>query len=222
MPKKKNQEFNSDGHPVRKSEFDENREAYMTKDGGYTYCQWFPVGKDRWELRPTCTVHIGEDEVTADVTNLLDDMDCEDDRRNNQIRKHRDKIFDEKCADYDAAPTSESGNKKTDPWEKASYDLSRGKDLADQFYPDDTPIDPRMEKLMELMDELTEDQRDLIYAHLGERKQFIQIAREESARKGKPVSRQAISNRWDRILTRLCKGFGVEKPVRRNDQDDEE
>ena len=79
-----------------------------------------------------------------------------------------------------------------------------------------------MEKLLELMAGLTEEQRDLIYDHLGARKQFTQIAAEESERKGKPVSRQAISNRWDRILAKLCRGFGVPKPVRRNDNKDED
>ena len=48
------------------------------------------------------------------------------------------------------------------------------------------------------------------------------LAAEESERKGKKVSRQAISNRWDRILAKLCKGFNVPKPVRRNNNKDED
>jgi len=52
-----------------------------------------------------------------------------------------------------------------------------------------------MEKLLELMAGLTEDQRNLIYDHLGQGKYFEEIAAEESIRKGKHVGRTAISNR---------------------------
>lgn len=222
MPKKKEQKFNENNRPVRKSEFDPEREAYMSKDGGYTYCQWVEVLKGKWELKPTCIVNIDEDSVTSEVTILLDDCDCEDDRHNNQIRKYRDKVFEEQCAAYDADPADENGDKRIDPWDKASYQAAQGTDILDQISPEDKPANARMEKLLELMAGLTEEQRDLIYDHLGARKQFTQIAAEESERKGKPVSRQAISNRWDRILAKLCRGFGVPKPVRRNDNKDED
>lgn len=220
MPKRKEQKFNKNNRPVRKSEFDPEREAYMSEDGGYTYCQWVEVSKGKWELKPTCIVNIGENEVTSEITIVLDDMDCADDRQNNQIRKHRDKVFDDQCAAYDASPADENGDKRIDPWDKASYQAAQGTDILDQIFPEDKPVDARMEKLLALMDGLTEEQRNLIYDHLGARKQFTQIAAEETERKGKPVSRQAISNRWDRILAKLCKGFGVPKPVRRNDNKD--
>lgn len=222
MPKKKEQKFNEKNRPVRKSEFDPEREAFMSKDGGYTYNQWVQQPNGLWELKPTCTINIGEDEVTSEVTIVLDDMDCADDRANNQIRKHRDKVFEEQRAAYEADPTDENGDKRVDPWDKASYQAMRGTDILDQIFPENKPTDTRMEKLLELMAGLTEEQRDLIYDHLGARKQFTQIAAEESERKGKTVTRQAISNRWDRILAKLCKGFNVPKPVRRKDKDNED
>ena len=221
MPKKKEQKY-KDNRPVRKSEFDPEREAYMSKDGGYTYNQWVQQPNGLWELKPTCTVNIGEDEVSSEITIVLDDMDCEDDRANNMIRKTRDKKFEEQRAAYDADPADENGDKRIDPWDKASYQAAQGTDILDQIFPEDKPADARMEKLLELMAGLTEAQRDLIYDHMGARKQFTQIAAEESERKGKKVTRQAISNRWDRILTKLCKGFGVSKPVRRKDKEDDE
>lgn len=217
MPKKKEQKFIADNRPVRKAEFDPEREVYMSKDGGYTYCQWVQQPNGLWVLKPTCTVNIGENEVASEITIVLDDIDCEVDRQNNLIRKHGDKVFDTKCAAYDADFADENGDKCVDPWDKVSYQAAQGTDILDQIFPEGNPADARMEKLLEFMAKLTEEQRDLIYDHLGARKQFTQIAAEESERKGKPVSRQAISNRWDRILTKLCKGFGVPKPVRRND-----
>ena len=222
MPKRKIQEFDSKGRPVRKSEFSEEREAYMDKNGDYVYCQWIPVGEGCWELRPTCSVKIGEDGVTSDITIILDDLDCEEDRQNNRSRKIRDKVFEEKCASYEKNPIDEKGDKKADPWEKEIYKATQGTSILDQFFPEKKSADPRMDKLLELMDELTEDQRNLIFDHLGQGKYFEQIAAEESERKGKHISRQAISNRWDRILTKLCRGFGVPKPVRRNDNKDED
>ena len=221
MPKRKEQKY-KDNRPVRKSEFDPEREAYMNKDGGYTYCQWVQQPNGLWELKPTCTVNIGEDEVTSEITIVLDDMDCEDDRANNMIRKTRDKRFEEQLAAYDADPADENGDKRIDPWDKASYQASQGTDILDQVFPEEKPVDARMEKLLELLAGLTEEQRNLVYDHLGARKQFTQIAAEEAKRNCKKVTRQAISNRWDRILTKLCKGFDVPKPVRRKDKEDDE
>ena len=192
------------------------------RNGYYTYSAWVQQPNGLWELKPICTAMIGEEGVTAEITIALDDADCDDDRRNNQIRKHRDKVFEDQCATYDADHSDENGDKRVDPWDKASYQAAQGTDILDQIFPEDKPTDARMEKLLELMSRLTEDQRDLLYDHLGARKQFTQIAAEESERKGKRVSRQAISNRWDRILAKLCKGFGVPKPARRNDNKDED
>lgn len=222
MPKKKEQKFDENNRPVRKSEFDPERESFMSKDGGYTYNQWFQLPNGLWKLKPVCTARIGEDEVTAEITIVLDDMDCADDRSNKMIRKTRDKVFEEQRAAYDADPTDENGDKRVDPWGKASYQAARRADILDQVFPEDKPADPRMEKLLELMENLTEDQRALIYEHLGARKQFTQIAAEATIRKGKKVTRQAISNRLDRILTKLCKGFDVPKPVRRKDKEGED
>ena len=216
MPKKKEQKYKNN-RPVRKSEFDPEREAYMSKDGGYTYCQRVQQPNGLWVLKSTCTINIGENEVTSEITIVLDDMDREVDRQNNLIRKHGDKVFDAKCAIYDADSADENSDKRVDPWNKISYQAAQGTDILDQIFPEDKPADARMEKLLEFMARLAEEQRDLIYDRLGTRKQFTQIAAEESERKGEPVSRQAVSNRWDRILTKLCKGFGVPKPMRRND-----
>lgn len=38
------------------------------------------------------------------------------------------------------------------------------------------------------------------------------IRREEEAATGKKVTKQAVHNRWARIITKGCKHFGVKKP----------
>ena len=208
--------------PVRRSEYSPEREACMDEDGNYTYCQWVRNGNGGWELKSTCTVRIGEEGVTSELVFALNDLDREDDRRDERTRRHRDKVFEARCAAYEADSLGPNGEKLVDPWEKVSYRASGERDLLDELLSSEKPADARMAKLLELMDGLTDDQLNLIYDHLGARKQFTQIAAEESARTGKPVSRQAISNRWDRILTKLCKGFGVPKPVRRRDKEETE
>ena len=87
MPKRKELKFNKNNRPVRKSEFDPEREAYMSEDGGYTYCQWVEVSKGKWELKPTCIVNIGENEVTSEITIVLDDMDCADSSRTSCLQQ---------------------------------------------------------------------------------------------------------------------------------------
>lgn len=118
MPKRKEQKYNENNRPVRKSEFDPEREAFMDGQGNYTYNTWVQLPNGLWELKPICTAMIGEEGVTAEITIALDDADCEVDRQNNQIRKHRDKVFEDQCAAYDADPTDENGDKRIDPWDK--------------------------------------------------------------------------------------------------------
>ena len=218
MPKRKEQRFTDTHRPIRKSDYSADRECFMDENGNYTYCQWVRKDNGNWELQPVCTAVIGEGGVTSDITIFLDDLDCEEDRSNDRMNHLRDRVADRQLASYSTDQLDESGDRKQDPWDRISYETPH-KDVFDEAFPEEKTQDPLMQKLLELMDELTEDQRNLIYAHLGENKYFEQIAQEESIRKGHPVSRQAISNRWDKILARLCKGFGVEKPRRRKGND---
>ena len=215
MPKRKEQRF-TDGRPVRKSEFDPDRECYMDEKGNYVYRHWVQLPDGKWELQTLCTARIGEEGVSSDITIVLDDMDCDEDRQNNLIRKHRDGAFEKRRAAYEADQSDEGGDRRRDPWESVSYQAQQGTDMLDAIFPEGRPVDPRMTRLLELRAGLTQDQRDLIYAHLGQGKFFEEIAAEQN------VGRTAISNRWDRIIAKLCKGFGIEKPVRRNDRKEED
>ena len=96
----------------------------------------------------------------------------------------------------------------------------RGTESFDQWgtkilFPEDAPMDEKVQKILEFMEGLTEAQRDLVYDHLGAWKYLEDVRREEEARTGKAVTQQAISNRWNKIITKGCKDFGVEKPRKR-------
>lgn len=49
----------------------------------------------------------------------------------------------------------------------------------------------------------------------GAWKYLEDVRREEEARTGKTVTQQAISNRWNKIIAKGCKHFGVEKSRKR-------
>ena len=82
-------------------------------------------------------------------------------------------------------------------------------------YDKDAPMDEKVAAILEFMEGLTEAQRDLVYDHLGAWKYLEDVRREEEARTGKTVTQQAISNRWNKIIAKGCKHFGVEKSRKR-------
>ena len=69
-----------------------------------------------------------------------------------------------------------------------------------------------VEQILAFIETLTPSQKDLVYEHLGARKQLEEIRREEEERTGKKITKQAMHNRWNKIITKACKYFGVEKP----------
>ena len=202
MPKKIERRYDENGNPIRMSEFARDRECYMTTSGGYTYRQWQKDGKGDWQLITVCTVPISEDGASAEVTIALDDADCAVDRQENRIRKERDGSFELRRADYES--TNEDSDQKTDPWDKVAYDQWR----REQDEPEDSD-DDRMPRLLELLDTLTDEQRELIRLHLNMNMQFEAIARLISEQSGKRISRQAVSKRWYKILSILRRGFGI-------------
>lgn len=215
MPKYKEQKFNENGTPVRKSEYSEDRECFMDGNGNYVYNSWVRQPNGKYRLEPVCIAKIGEEGVSAEYTILLDDMDCEDDRKNEAIRKNRDGSYEAAVTDYENDCLDDDGDKKVHPLDKATFKARQFNDLGDLLYGDKAPEDPRIAQLREFMDKLmTEDQWDLFYEHLGLNKGFTEIAEEESLRLNKKVTRQAIQNRWNKIIAKLCKAFGVPIPKR--------
>ena len=220
MPRRKEQRF-TDGHrPVRKSEYAPDRECYMDSDGNYIYSTWVRQPNGQYHLEPVCIARIGEEGVTAEYTILLDDMDCDDDRRNEAVRKNRDVVYDTAVADYEKDCQNGDGDKKIHPMDKAKFKTNLDCGLEDLLYGDKPPEDPRIVQLREIMHELlTEDQWNLFFDHLGLNKSFTEIAAEESARLNKKITRQAIQNRWNKIIAKLCKALGAPLPKRASSEE---
>lgn len=219
MPRRKEQRFNGN-RPVRKSEYAPDRECHMDRHGNYVYCQWTEDGKDNWVLKPVCVIPVDDAGNNAEWTILLDDMDTEEDRRNNLIRKHRDPRFEDAQSRYNSEESDDDGDLVADPWDAVSYSMHQGQDITDLIEPDEeTEPDerPLMTRLLAAMAKLTPAQRDLIYNHLGACRQLEEIRREEEERTGKRITQQAMNNRWNKIIARLCKEMGVPKPRKKRE-----
>lgn len=224
MPRRKKEQRFNGNRPVRKSEYSPNRECYMDKRGNYVYSQWVEDGKDNWVLKPICVIPVDDAGANAEWTILLDDMDCEEDRRDNLIRKYRDPAFEAAQSRYNNGESDGDGDLVADPWDIAAYRMRQDQDIADLIEPEkdaESEDRPLMKRLLAAMDKLTPAQRDLIYDHLGACRQLEEIRRDEEERTGKRITQQAMHNRWDKIITRLCKEMGAPKPRKKRESGDE-
>ena len=223
MPRRKEQRFN-ENRPVRKSEYTPDRECRMDKRGNYVYSQWVEDGKGNWALKPICVIPVDNAGANAEWTIMLDDMDCEEDRQNNLIRKHRDPRFEDAQSRYNSEESDDDGDLVADPWDAVAYGMQQGQDITDLIEPEEEagPEErPLMKRLLAAMDKLTPAQRDLIYNHLGACRQLEEIRREEEVKTGRRITQQAMHNRWDKIITRLCKEMGAPKPRKKRESADE-
>lgn len=137
-------------------------------------------------------------------------MDHAEDTEQDEYDRHRDKVFADKVARH--GRSGDTGEDAQNPWDAIADPKG---DPFSILYGENAPMDEKVQKVLEFMDKLTDAQRDLIYDHLGSWKYLADIRREEEARTGKAVTQQAMSNRWDKIIARGCKYFGVEKPRKR-------
>ena len=199
---------------TRTSAFREDRKNYLTEDG-YTYWRWDE------DLKKEVPVHIGLGEEYTDpdgkvrtidheILILLDSIDHAEDVEQDEYERHTDKVFSDRLARYERS--GKSGEDVPNPWDEIEDTKS---DPFTLLFPKDAPMDEKVQKILEFMEGLTETQRDLVYDHLGAWKYLEDVRREEEARTGKAVTQQAISNRWNKIIAKGCKHFGVEKSRKR-------
>ena len=199
---------------TRTSHYREDRKNYLTEDG-YTYWRWDE------DLQKEIPVHIGLGEeyidpdgtvrtINREILILVDSIDHDEDVREETEERNRDVVFADQAKRAERAGAT--GEKVADPHDKLAAPNS---DPFTLLFEDDASVDEKVQKVLEFMEKLTDAQRDLIYDHLGAWKYLEDIRREEEARTGKAITQQAMSNRWNKIITRGCKYFGVEKPRKR-------
>ena len=198
MKKAKNNETRKN-----KSRYNSERNSYMTKDGRYAYVTWDGESK----RKVTHYIESGKEGVTEELLILLDENDHAWDLQERYQEENADYSFrnQQRCHDQS------SGAYATDPFDTIREKQS---DPFKALFSEDIPSE-LISQLLKAMNKLTDAQRDLIYDHLGAMKQLEEIRRDEIAATGKVITQQAMSNRWKKIITRMCKEFDVPVPSKR-------
>ena len=172
----------------RKSKINTDKDAYLDANGNYVYTHMVRRTNGQWEREIIDIVPL-----TSENTECIIVLEVNE---NNTALAER---YDAENADYHfiAKKNTDQG----DPLDKIPGNISTGS----SEFPDIKPI-------LAFIETLTPAQQNLVYAHLGEGKFLEDIRREEEAATGKKITKQAMYNRWNKIITKACKYFGVEKP----------
>ncbi len=184
----------------RTSHYSANRRNYISPDGSYVYWHWDD------ELKKEVPMYLtpGKDGVTQEWLIFLDEADNDEDLQDRYAEENADYGFRNRQAQRE--------DENADSAESADMIPAKNGDPLDLLCAEEPTANPQLEQLVSFMDKLTPAQRDLIYDHFGALKQFTEIRDDENAADGTDKSVQSVFNRMDKILTRACKEFGVEKP----------
>ena len=190
----------------RKSHYNESRDSYLDKSGNYVYTRWVKRDNGKWEREVVATVPFTEE--TRDIIIFLDADDHGCDLQDRYAEENADYGFRNKCEKKRKQNTSdEDVDFDIDPVEAIPDPAALLPALSDTK---SIPEDPMIQKISEFIrTHLTDEQQNLLFAH-----------REEEVATGKKVSKQAVHNRWNRILTRLCNHLGVDKPKQEHKKSD--
>ena len=187
----------------RKSHFNSNRDSYLDEQGNYVYTRWVKRYNGNWEREVVATIPFTDE--TRDIIIFLDADDHGFDL---------DERYEEENADYGFRNKCKNAKKRDDDLEFDTDPIEQLPDPA-SIASDDEPVqeNPMIDEIADFIrTELTEEQQNLLFAHLGEGRFLEDIRREEEDATGKKVTKQAVHNRWNRIVAKTCKHFGVDKP----------
>ena len=184
----------------RTSHYSANRRNHLTSDGSYVYWHWDD------ELKREVPMYLapGKDGVNQEWLLFLDKADHAEDLQDRYAEENADYSFRNR-----QAQRKEDNADSADP---ADMLTAKDGDPLDLLCAEEPSADLRMEQLSAFMDRLTPAQRDLVFDHLGAMMSLTDICAAENAATGTDKSVQSVFNRMDKILSRACKEFGVEKP----------
>ena len=193
-----------------KSHYNDDRDSYIDKNGNYVYTQWVKVGKT-YERRVVDIIPLTEE--NRDIIILLDGSDHDMDLQDRYAAENADYGMEnrkQRQADGSQTDGDDDQTFDSDPMESIADPRA---DVMKTLFPDDTPGNPLVTQAEEFIEtQLKPAQQDMIYGHLGEGKYLEDLRREENERTGKEVKKAAYHDRWDRIIQKGCRYFGVEKP----------
>lgn len=192
-----------------------NSNCYLDADGCYVFTRDVKVA-GHWEKQEVLRFNPDDYPNGAEIILALTESDRDEDEQEEALNEHTDKVFQKRLSRYE---NSGDDTQMVNPWEEVAY-AHGGDELFDQIFPEYMPVDDLRKKLEVFIATLQPQQVDLVYQHLGARRTLEELRIEEQERTGKVISQQAFSDRWNKILTRACKHFGVPKPRKRRAKDE--
>lgn len=206
---------NNDVPFKRQSRRNPDRNNYLDADCNYVYRFRVRNSDGTYETKE---IPIPYSEEYREVFIVLDRDDYEADLRDRYEEENEDWHFRNLKDKYasDGGVDSKGEEFRDDPIDCIAAPDSDVFEQAFPEYKETTPRDAMLQELREWISTLPESQQNLIFSHLGEGKFLEEIRREEELETGKKITKQAMHNRWNKILTKACKHYGVEKPKQKH------
>lgn len=187
--------------------YNANRTTFLANDGVTYYGKVVDPKTGQEKLLQIC--RIGEDGVTEGDIDLLLELDEEEDNGEFNNRRLLDYSFEAQKASY-------SENPEVFEEDPLSMIASLEPPVHDQAFPEDECESTLKSDLDRVVAEVLEPQQQKLFdQHITHGLSFKEIKAKEETETGKVVSISGISKRWDKVFSRICKGLGVEKPLRR-------
>lgn len=189
----------------RKSGFNPDRKTYFTADGKYyCYMKWDAELKRDVPMK----YEVGKD-ISSEITFILDDMDHQEDLNNRYQNELKDPLFESRVNSYEDDLDSDEA---LDPWDTVA---DKVKSPEEVFFAEPEPENSQELKVRQIIEEYcTEAQKNFFYDHFGMTKQLEQMRQEEVSKTGQVLSKQAITNRKNKLLDKVAKALGAERVKR--------
>lgn len=189
----------------RKSRFNQNRSHYLTADCKY-YIYWHEDTKTG-EMKPE-RFEVGKD-ISVEVTIELDELDHDMDLNDRYENELTDPLFESKVNSYEHNP---DGEEKVNPWDTIA---DEGNTPEDIIFAEPEPVNQQVAEVHRIIEEeCTENQKDLFYSYYGMNIQLEELRKEETEQTGKAVTKQAFTNRKNKIIDKVAKALGTERAKR--------
>lgn len=206
---------NNDAPFKRQSKRNPDRNNYLDSDFNYVYRYRTRNADGTYEMKE---IKIPYSEENREVFIVLDRDDHDADLGDRYEKENEDWHFRNLQDKYASESSADSSDDqfKDDPIDCIPNPDADVFELAFPEYKEMTTEDTRLQELREWISTLPESQQNLIFAHLGEDKFLEDIRREEELETGKKITKQAMHNRWNKILLKACKHFEIEKPKQKH------
>ena len=134
---------------------------------------------------------------------FLEDLN---DRYENELK---DPLFESKVNSF---KDNSDSYEAIDPWDTIA---DEGNSLEDILFAEPEPVNPKVVEVHRVIEEeCTENQKDLFYSYYGMDIQLEELRKEETEQTGKAVTKQAFTNRKNKIIDKVAKALGTERAKR--------